>query len=189
MLVTILLVAFLGFTGVAAMVPGGLGPDRRRRARPRATCSSSPPATRWSPGLLGYRAAALRVTNVRDALWSALTYAAAIAIGAAALRAMEIPRLVGPALLTLAFYLWDAFIGTAPSRRRDRALDRPDRAPGRPRDRRRRLEPAAARRSVGPGAGPPGAARRLTRGPDGARKHVRPCAPRARAPGTPITAP
>jgi hypothetical protein len=32
---------------------------------------------------------------------------------------MEIERLVGPALLTLAFYLWDAFIGAAPSRRRD----------------------------------------------------------------------
>jgi len=56
---------------------------------------------------------------VRDALWSALTYAAAIAIGAAALRAMEIERLVGPALLTLTFYLWDAFIGSAPTRRRD----------------------------------------------------------------------
>jgi hypothetical protein len=33
---------------------------------------------------------------------------------------MEIPRLIGPALLTLAFYLWDAFISTTPSRRRDR---------------------------------------------------------------------
>ena len=55
------------------------------------------------------------MTTVRDALWSALTYAAAIAIGAAALRAMAIPRLIGPALLTLAFYLWDAFIGTAPA--------------------------------------------------------------------------
>jgi hypothetical protein len=51
---------------------------------------------------------------------SALTYGAAIAIGAAALRAMGVPRLVGPALLTLVFYLWDAFTGTAPSRRRDR---------------------------------------------------------------------
>jgi hypothetical protein len=70
-------------------------------------------------GLLGYRASSLRVVTVRDALWSAFTYAAAIAIGAAALRAMEIPRLVGPALLTLAFYLWDAFISTAPRRRRD----------------------------------------------------------------------
>jgi hypothetical protein len=59
------------------------------------------------------------VTTVRDALWTAATYALAIAIGAASLRAMEIPRLVGPALLTLEFYLWDAFVGTAPSRRRD----------------------------------------------------------------------
>jgi len=70
-------------------------------------------------GLLGYRIAALRVTRFRDAFWQAITYAAAIAIGAAAIRAMAIPRLVGPALLTLAFYLWDAFISTAPSRRRD----------------------------------------------------------------------
>jgi len=69
-------------------------------------------------GLLGYRAASLRVNNVRDALWSAVTYAAAIAIAAAALRAMEIVRFVGPGLLTLVFYLWDAFIGTTPSRRR-----------------------------------------------------------------------
>jgi hypothetical protein len=29
------------------------------------------------------------------------------------------PALIGPALLTLAFYLWDAFHGAAPSRRRD----------------------------------------------------------------------
>ena len=70
-------------------------------------------------GLLGYRAVSLRLSNLVDALWSAGTYAAAIAIGAAALRAMEIPRLVGPALLTLAVYLWDAFTGTAPARRRD----------------------------------------------------------------------
>ncbi|MFL5672382.1 MAG: hypothetical protein ACJ77C_09850, partial [Chloroflexota bacterium] len=45
---------------------------------------------------------------------------AAIAIGAAALRAIGISLLVGPALLTLVFYLWDAFISTTPSRRRDR---------------------------------------------------------------------
>lgn len=69
--------------------------------------------------LLGYRAAALRVSNARDALLSAATYAAAIAIGAAAVRFMEIPRLLGPALLTLVFYLWDAFHGAAPAHRRD----------------------------------------------------------------------
>ncbi|MDQ6793688.1 MAG: hypothetical protein M3067_02475 [Chloroflexota bacterium] len=70
-------------------------------------------------GLLGYRVSALRVNKLRDALWSAATYASAVAIGAAALRAMDIPRLVGPAMLTLAFFLWDAFHGAPPARRRD----------------------------------------------------------------------
>jgi hypothetical protein len=118
LLVTILLVAFLGFTGVAAMVPGGLvqsgGPLDESNLLVLAAGDA------LVAGLLGYRSAALRVTSVREALWPALTYAAAIAIGAAALRAMEIPRLVGPALLTLAFYLWDAFISSVPARRRDR---------------------------------------------------------------------
>jgi hypothetical protein len=117
--VTILLVAFLAFTGIAAMVPGGLveaGSTLDESGLIILAAGDSLVA-----GLLGYRIAALRVTTVRDALWSAATYALAIAIGAAALRAMEIPLLVGPALLTLAFYLWDAFIATTPARRRDRA--------------------------------------------------------------------
>jgi hypothetical protein len=117
LLVTILLVAFLGFTGVAAMVPGGLVQTGGALAEYNLLVLAAGDA--MVAGLLGYRAASLRVTTVRDALWSAATYAAAIAIGAAALRAMEIPRLIGPALLTVAFYLWDAFISTAPSRRRD----------------------------------------------------------------------
>jgi hypothetical protein len=32
---------------------------------------------------------------------------------------MAIPRLIGPALLTLAFYLWDAIHSSSPARRRD----------------------------------------------------------------------
>ncbi len=118
-LVTTLLVGFLAFTGVAAMVPGGLvQPSTDGAALPEANLLVLAGADAIVAFLLGYRAAALRVTNLRDALWSALTYAVAIAIGAAALRAMEIPRLIGPALLTLLFYLWDAFAGAAPSRRR-----------------------------------------------------------------------
>ena len=70
-------------------------------------------------GALGYRSAALRVGTVRAALWSAATYAAAIAIAAAALRAADLPRLIGPAMLTLVFFLWDAFHGASPARRRD----------------------------------------------------------------------
>ena len=117
-LVLTLIIGFLGFTGVAAVVPGGLstglgsglaGPSLALLAAADAVIAF----------LLGYRTAALRVTSLRDALWSAATYAGAIAIGAAAVRAMEIPRLVGPALLVLAFYLWDAFHGAPAARRRD----------------------------------------------------------------------
>jgi hypothetical protein len=122
-LVTTLVVAFLGFVGVAAMIPGGL-------AQPGAAGVAGGPLPETDlivlaagdaviAFLLGYRAAALRVSIVTDALWSAATYAAAIAIGAATVRYLEIPRLLGPALLALTFYLWDAFHGAAAARRRD----------------------------------------------------------------------
>ena len=119
-LVTILLVSFIGFSGVAAMVPGALiGPPGSQGALPETNLLILAIGDGLVAGLLGYRAVALRVSRWSDALWAAVTYAAAIAIGAAALRAMEIPRLVGPALLTLAVYLWDALTGTTPARRRD----------------------------------------------------------------------
>jgi hypothetical protein len=119
-LVTVLLVSFIGFSGVAAMVPGGLiGPPGGHGTLPETSLLALAIGDGVLAGLLGYRAVALRVSRLTDALWSAATYAAAIAIGAAALRAMEIPRLIGPALLTLAVYLWDALTGTAPARRRE----------------------------------------------------------------------
>ncbi len=123
-LVEAVLVAFLAFAGVAALVPGGL-PDPGGPAG-----LGGAPMTEGNllllaaidafvAGLLGYRVSALRVTSLGDVLWSAATYASAIAIGAAGLRAMDIPRLIGPAVLTLIFFLWDAFHGAPPSRRRD----------------------------------------------------------------------
>ncbi len=124
-LVTILVVAFIGFTGIAAIVPGGLAQPVGSGATPKPIPEGSLLILAAGDAviafLLGYRAAALRLTNLRAAFWSALTYAAAIAIGAAAIRAMAIPRLIGPALLTLAFYLWDAIHGSSPARRRDLA--------------------------------------------------------------------
>ena len=122
-LVTTLLVAFLAFIGVAATVPGGL-------AQPGTSGAAGGPLPRGDllvlaagdavvATLLGYRAAALRVGSLRDALWSAATYGVAIAIAAAALRFVQIPRLMGPAMLTLTFYLWDAFHAATPARRRD----------------------------------------------------------------------
>lgn len=122
-LVTTLVVAFLGFVGVAATVPGGLAQPGSAGAAggplPETDLLALAAGDAVIAFLLGYRAAALRVVRLRDALWSAATYAATIAIGAAALRAMEIPRLIGPALLTLVFYLWDAFHAVPASRRRE----------------------------------------------------------------------
>ena len=120
-LVLTLLVAFVAFTGAGSLVPGGLAGGFGQPVPPLALQDLVllAAADALVAGLLGYRAAALRVTTLRDALWSAATYAIAIAIGAAALRAMAIPRLIGPALLMLVFYLWDAFHGAAPARRRD----------------------------------------------------------------------
>jgi hypothetical protein len=119
-LVTALLVSFIGFSGIAAMVPGALiGPPDAHGALPETNLLILAIGDGIVAGLLGYRTVALRVSRWSDALWAAGTYAAAIAIGAAALRAMEIPRLVGPALLTLAVYLWDALTGTTPARRRE----------------------------------------------------------------------
>ena len=119
-LVMILLVSFIGFSGVAAMVPGALiGPPDAHGTLPETNLLVLAIGDGIIAGLLGYRAVALRLPRLSDALLSAGTYAAAIAIGAAALRAMEIPRLVGPALLTLAVYLWDALTGATPARRRE----------------------------------------------------------------------
>jgi hypothetical protein len=122
-LVLILVVAFLAFVGVAATVPGGLVQPGSAGAAgaplPEGDLLVLAAADAGIAFLLGYRAAALRVGTARDALLAAATYAAAIAIGAAAFRAMEIPRLLGPALLTLAFYLWDAFQAATPARRRE----------------------------------------------------------------------
>lgn len=122
-LVTILLVAFVAFIGIAATVRGGLAQPGESGVAggplPEGDLLALAAADAVIALLLGYRAVALRLGSARDVLWSAATYAIAIAIGAAALRAMEIPRLLGPALLTLAFYLWDAFHAASPSRRRD----------------------------------------------------------------------
>lgn len=126
-LVQAVIVAFVAFVGVAALVPGGLPEPGGGEAVPTAPGDGLSEAAllllaaadALVAGLLGYRASALRVATLRAALWSAATYAGAVAIGAAALRAMTIPRLIGPALLTLVFFLWDAFHGAPPSRRRD----------------------------------------------------------------------
>jgi hypothetical protein len=122
-LVTMLVVALVAFAGVAASVPGGIAgtelPGAPVTPFPLANLVVLSVADAIIAGLLGYRAAALRTASARDALLTALTYAAVIAIGAAAVRAIGIPRLIGPALLMFLFYLWDTLHSAPPSRRRD----------------------------------------------------------------------
>jgi hypothetical protein len=124
--IAILLTGFIAFVGTGVLVPGGLASPIGAPATGGAGGVLSAgdllvlaSADALIAGLLGYRAAALRVLSLREALWSAATYATAIAIAAAALRAMAIPRLGGPGLLTAALYLWDAIQSATPARRRD----------------------------------------------------------------------
>jgi hypothetical protein len=114
--------AFVAFTGIAALVPGGF-------PEPGAADAGAALTEGWLLVLalddalialiLGYRVASVRYGSSRDAIRSAVTYAIVIAVAAGALRAMDVPRLVGPAALTLVFYLWDAIHATAPARRRE----------------------------------------------------------------------
>ncbi len=115
--------AFIAFTGVATLVPSGLAEPGGAVAG-EATLSQG-----WLlvlaiddaliALLLGYRVAVFRYGSAADAARSALTYAIVVAVAAGATRAMDVPRLLGPAILTLVFYLWDALHGAAPARRRE----------------------------------------------------------------------
>jgi len=109
-----LLVAFVAFSGIAAAIPGafvepGGGTAAARPGLPLEGMALLAVADGLLAGLLGYRLAALRAPSLRGAVLAALSYAVVVAIAAAGLRAMAIPRLLGPALLTLVLYLWSAY--------------------------------------------------------------------------------
>lgn len=115
--------AFVAFTGIATLVPGGL-------AEPGGSAAGGTTLTEgWLVVLalndalvalvLGYRLAVLRYGTAKDAARSAATFAIVVAVAAGAVRAIDLPRLVGPAVLTLVFYLWDALHGSGAVRRRE----------------------------------------------------------------------
>jgi hypothetical protein len=120
--VQVLLVGFLGFAGVATLVPGGL-PAPGQPVSPTGTDPIAVIAQAVGDAviafLLAYRTAALRTSNLRDVVWFGVTGSAVVAIAAVALRSIEIPRILGPALLVLVFFLWDAIHSGGPVRRRD----------------------------------------------------------------------
>jgi hypothetical protein len=118
------LVAFVAFVGVAGAVPGGL-------AEPGGP-GGSPPLDGALLGmlvagdaavafLLGYRLAAVRMSRVRDAAFAAGTFAVMVGVAAGVLRALALPRLVGPALIAAVFALWAAYRAAPGSERRSLA--------------------------------------------------------------------
>jgi hypothetical protein len=124
-----LLVSFLAFIGTAALVQGGLVEPSITATANGATAGTAPLSESglivlaltdaFVGGLLGFRLSLLREQNRRAAPWSAATYAAVVAIAAGTIRAVALPRLLGPALVTLVFFLWDAIHGSPPAQRRD----------------------------------------------------------------------
>ena len=121
-LIQVLMVGFLGFAGVATLVPGGL-PDPGGELTPIRPDALAVLAQAIGDAviafLLAYRTAALRTSNLREVAWFGVTGAAVVAIAAVSLRSIEIPRILGPALLVLVFFLWDAIHSGGPVRRRD----------------------------------------------------------------------
>ena len=121
-LIEVLVIGFLGFAGVAALVPGGLPVPGQSGG---SISAGAIPVLAQAGGdaligfLLAYRVAALRSSNLRDVAWFGLTGAVVVAIAAVALRSVEIPRILGPALLVLVFFLWDAIHSGGAVRRRD----------------------------------------------------------------------
>jgi hypothetical protein len=121
----VVLVAFVAFSGIAAAIPGALvqplptGVENVRPGLALGGLATLAVLDGLLAGMLGYRLDALRSPTARDALLAALSYAAVIAIAAAALRAMGLPRLLGPALLTLVLYLWSAYRGAPRTARHD----------------------------------------------------------------------
>jgi hypothetical protein len=110
--------AFLAFVGAGTLVEGGLaGPGAA--AMPVDRLAILVTADALAAIALGVRLARLRAATARNAVLGGASSGAFVAVAAAALRALAIPLLLGPALLALVFFLWDAVTGSTVARRRD----------------------------------------------------------------------
>ncbi len=108
---------FVAFVGAGTLVEGGLA----------RTGASPIPGDRLGvlvtadglvAAILGARLALLRAATARNAFLAGASSGAFVAVTAGALRALAIPFLLGPALLALVFFLWDAVTGSTVARRR-----------------------------------------------------------------------
>lgn len=120
--------AGLGFLAVAGLVTGGLVIESRGAA---GELTSGPgglseagllivaAADALIAGALGYRLARLLPAPPRAAFAGAVSSAAVVALAVGLLRAVAIPVMAGPVVLTLVFYLWDAVRSSSVALRRD----------------------------------------------------------------------
>jgi hypothetical protein len=118
-----LVAAAAAFAGIAAGIPGALvepvGAGDPAAPVPADAVTLLALADAAIAAALGFRLSVLRGVATRDAAVAASSYALVIAIAAVALRAMAIPRLLGPALLVLVLYLWDVYRASPRPVRRD----------------------------------------------------------------------
>ena len=116
------LLAFLGFTGVAGAVFAGMAAPIPGSAEPAAIDQSGLVLLGLMDGaiafLLGYRLAAERAPDLIEAAWAAGTFAVVTGVAAALVRAVALPRLLGPAILAGVFYLWSAYRAAPGAERR-----------------------------------------------------------------------
>ncbi len=109
--------SFVAFLGVGTVVPGGLAPAGSAPI-PLPDLATVAGADALVAAAVALRLARLRAAGRRNAALAALSAAAIVAVAATALRGLAIPLVLGPALLTLVFFLWDALTGSGATGRR-----------------------------------------------------------------------
>jgi hypothetical protein len=113
-------IAFLAFAAVGGFVPGGLAGDGKALTAVALVATIALDVV--IGGLAGYRIAALRVHTWREGVVAMYQYAVASGHIGGFLRVLALPRLFGPALLTLLLYLVTGFRESPTPIRRSRRL-------------------------------------------------------------------
>jgi hypothetical protein len=119
-----IVLAFAAFTGAAGALEDGLDSAPGAAAGTALTATgllALALAEAAIAATLGYRLAGLRTTSLAEALRVAGTYAVVTGVTAALLRAVDLPRLFGPAVLAGVFYLWSAYRDASAAQRRTSA--------------------------------------------------------------------
>jgi hypothetical protein len=113
-------IAFLAFAAVGGFVPAGLAGDGRTLTATALVATIALDVL--IGGLAGYRIAALRLHSWREGVVALYQYAVASGHIGGFLRVLALPRLFGPALLTLLLYLVTGFRESPTPIRRSRRL-------------------------------------------------------------------